>query len=516
MKKINYLLRFFCALTLLSFTLAACEKESVEVTPFPGVKTIECFAGDRPTFSFTTNSDWQLSSNALWCTFITSAGEVQDMSGYAGTHTITLRISNLDIANEPTTANITMKANGKEAVIVQVIRGADKPYMQVYDVTDTPIKGISIGYVDYIPFRIEANFRFAAVSIPDWVEVYGGSISGNAGDRVEAMARIVNDGYRERYPITEEDGYYITFEDESGKISVQIPVIFQGMGGSNLTLEGPTSNNFGWEASLDGLSFRQVDEATGAEFDFPSPLCFTITAMNDDYEIIAFEKVVDCGIPSYKDKAKWIHFDKEEMALSIDAAENTRYGLVLALSRTIYNQVRGDIKGKLFESDNATGIDLEVLKYDYLKFVVLEFTQLNFDERGTYEGMYVYHSLTAYEIFCSTYNNSAKMESYGVTEAYTCPFASSIEGKTPGIIIDPRTEGWNTANYEQGVATVELYSNGERLTSKEVEYMVGENKDEVMALHLYGFKENFVSDIDVVFKVNGEAKKLLVVTPPAK
>jgi hypothetical protein len=177
--------------------------------------------------------------------------------------------------------------------------------------------------------------------------------------------------------------------------------------------------------------------------------------------------------------------------------------------------VRGDIKGKLFESDNATGIDLEVLKYDYLNFVVLEFTQLNFTERGTYEGMYVYHSLTAYEIFCSTYDNSAKMESYGVTEAYTCPFASSIENKIPGIIIDPRTEGWNTANYEQGVATVELYSNGERLTSKEVEYMVGENKDEVMALHLYGFKENFVSDIDVVFKVNGEAKKLLVVTPPA-
>ena len=100
---------------------------------------------------------------------------------------------------------------------------------------------------------------------------------------------------------------------------------------------------------MDGLSFRQVDEATGAEFDFPSPLCFTITAMNDDYEIIAFEKVVDCGIPSYKDKAKWIHFDKEEMALSIDAAENTRYGLVLALPRTIYNQVRGDIKGKLFD-----------------------------------------------------------------------------------------------------------------------------------------------------------------------
>lgn len=516
MKKIIYSLRFIIVLLVLPFSLLSCEKDSGDVTTIPGIKIIECFAGARPTFSFTTNSDWQLSSDSLWCTFLTSAGEVLDMSGYAGTHTITLRISDLDIDNVPTTANITMKANGKEAVIVQVVRGADKPYLGIFDITDSTLKAIEIGYVDYIPFRIEANFRFAAVNIPDWVEVYGGSISGNAGEVIEVMARIVNDGYRERYPITVEDGYYITFADESGVISIDVPVIYEGMGGSNLTIAGPTANNFGWEVSLDGHTFRQSDDATGVEFNFPSPLDFTITSMNDDYEILAFEKIVDCGIPSYEDKAKWIHFDKEEMTLSIDATEQPRYGLVLALPRTVYNQVRGDIKGNIFEMDNATGIDLETLRYDFQKFVVIEFTQLDFNERAPYDGMYVYHSLTTYEIFCSKYNNTTKLESYGVTEAYTCSFPTAIEGKVPGIIIDPRIQGWDTESYEQGMASVELYSNGVLLTNKEADYMVGENKDEKMALHFYNLKGDFNTEIDILFKVNGEAKKLLVVTPNAK
>lgn len=516
MKRAINILRLLIAAVIATATLTACEQEQVEVKMFPTVQTIECEAGERPSFSFKMDRNWHISSNALWCTFLSSAGEVHDMSGGAGTHTITLRISDLDLKKEITTANITMKVEDREAVIVNVVRSGEKNYINIYDAEGNKLEGIRIGYSSYETFNVEANFRFAAIDIPEWVEIEGGSISGNAGERVEARARIVSDGSRERYAISAEDGHHIVFGDETGNVKISTPIIYDGMGGDMLTFAAPTSNTFGWEVSLEGKSFRQLDETTNEYVTFASPLQYTITAQDDDFEVVVFEKVIDCGIPTYVEGVDWIVFDKRAMTLSVKATDKPRYGLVLALPRDTYNAVKTAIKDNIFEMDNATGILLETLKYDFQKFVLIEFSQLDFEERGAYEGMYAYHSLTTYEIFCTNYDNAEKLSRYGVSEAYTAPFPAPIQDKVPGIIVDPRIEGWDTLNYEEGNATVELYYKGERLTSKSADYMVGENKEEVLALQLYALKVEFDAEVDILFKVNGEAKKLLVVTPPAK
>lgn len=516
MKTANNYLQFLIAIVALCFALVACEQEHVDVKIFPTVQTIECEAGERPSFSFTMDRNWHISSNALWCTFLSSAGEVHDMSGGAGTHTITLRISDLDLKKEATTATITMKVEDREDIIVNVIRAAEKSIITIYDSEGAKAESIRIGYDEYLSFGIEGNFRFAAVDVPEWVDIEGGSISGNAAERVEAKVRIVCDGYRERYAITADDGHSITFGDESGNVRINIPITYDGMGGDKLTIIAPSSNNFGWEASLDGKQLRQLNEETGEYLIYNTPLKYTVAAMNDDFEIVAMENVIDCGMPSYSETAEWIHFDKETMTLTLDAAEHTRYGLVLALPRDTYNSVSSDLKGNLFDMDNATGINLETLKSDYQSFALIDFTQLNFEERDAYEGMYVYHSLTTYEVFCTKYNNAEKMASYGITDAYTCPFPAPIEGKVPGLIIDPRIEGWDTLSYEEGKASVELYYKGERLTAKDANYMIGENTNEALALQLYGLKVAFDTEIDIIFKVEGVAKKMLVVTPPAK
>ena len=45
---------------------------------------------------------------------------------------------------------------------------------------------------------------------------------------------------------------------------------------------------------------------------------------------------------------------------------------------------------------------------------------------------------------------------------------------------------------------------------------MGENKDEVMAIHLWGPNDNFDEEVYILFKLDGKAEKLLVVTPPTK
>jgi hypothetical protein len=109
------------------------------------------------------------------------------------------------------------------------------------------------------------------------------------------------------------------------------------------------------------------------------------------------------------------------------------------------------------------------------------------------------------------------MAEYGVEEAYTVEFIDSIEGKRPGIVIDPRIELWTTATYDEGAASAEVYYKGEKLKISEDDYYLGENKDENMALYLwYPTGETFTENVYILFKVDNSVAKLLVVTPTTK
>ncbi len=496
-----------------ALALTSCsDNERGKNGAFPEPQTIECQAGELPSFSFTVDESWQLTSNAIWCTFRTPSGKLQDMSGGAGKHTITLDISEDGIKREPTTATITMKMAGKEAVVATVIRAGESLVLTVYNAAGKLSEVIELGYEEYIKFSVEANFRFAATDFPAWVEFEGGAVTGGSGERVECAARIVSDGDRERYAISREDGHVITFADEMGKTTFDIPVVFNGMGDDDITIVSPTGTTFGWEVSLDGKSYRQAD----SEEEYGGKLQYKIVARNDDYEVICFEMKVERGIPTYIPDAEWIEYDYATSTISIDAATETRYGMVMAFPMGIYNDIKSDIMAAIFELDYSSGIGIETIKYDYLKYTLIDFVQRDFSAIGEEDGMYVYHSLTAYEIPCVEYHNTAIMEQYGVSEGYECPFVNSVEGKKPGVIIDPRIENWNSSTQETGRATAELWYKGEPLKISENEYYVGENKDENMAVHLWGPATDYTENVYIVFKLDGVAKKLLVVTPPVK
>lgn len=513
----------------------SCEKDDVGV--IPNAKEIECSAGDRPTISFSAGGDWSLSSDAVWCQFITSGGELQEMSGPAGSHTITLKITDDNNGTNWSTANITMKMGANRGIIATIKRHPSELYMRLYDVTDTPKKEIELAYIDWIPFRLEANFRFAATSIPEWVEIgykdengdmyTDHSIVGVPGEQTEAYARIVNNGERERYKIEVEDGYVITFSDESGDNTFEFPIIYKGMGSDKISFEGPTSQTYGWEVSLDGTKFRQTNSIDGNTVTFDNELEFSIAAQDDSYKVIRIDQNIERGIPSHKIYQEdgshcWIGCKRKEgdqslLSITIEPSETVRHGIVMVVPMAIWNKIRGDIGSFIFDTDDSSGVELPVIHEDYQQYVIMEFSQRNF-EQSEYEGMYIYHSITALEIYAAPYTNTAIMEQYGVGEgmAYQCDFVNSVEGKRPGIIIDPRTEGWTTPNYEGGNATAEVFYKGEKLKLSEGEYYIGENKDEILALHLWGPNAGFTENVYIVFKVGGVARKLLVVTPPAK
>ena len=528
MKKVYFKTLCAVVVALAAIISTSCEKPTEEVI-LPETQTIVCKAGDTPKLSFNATADWQLSSNATWCKFITAAGTMLNTAGGAGSHTITLKITNDNLTDEVSKANITMKMGGKEAVIATVERAAKELTVAIYDANGAKSNVIKIGYGDYIATTIEANFHFAA-EIPEWVEVaqvndegyveVTNSISGYAGDKVEALLRIVNDGQREKSPITTEDGFVITFFDESQNNSFEFPIVYDGMGGNNLSFVGPTSNTFGWTVSLDGKSFSQYNEADGTTTTFSDELLYTITAQNDDYEILFFEQHIERGISSYEhlsESSSWMSFDKSRMALRVGEHSGlARYGVVIALPRDTYNGVKSNVDA-LFEMDLSSGVELPTIKNDYLKYVLIDLVQQDVVEEGEYEGMYAYHSLTTLEIPCFKLDDQALAELYGTEEIYTCDFVNSVANKRPGLIVDPRIEEWTTANYDTAVASAEVWLGETKLKMSEGEYYIGENKDEVLGIHLWGPNNGWNGEnMVVIFKVDGITEKVLIVTPPAK
>ena len=538
MKKI-FNLRFFAALLCGVVALFAQSCDNHTDDTIEGYAEIVCKAGDKPSFVFTAGSDWKISSDRTWCKFITSTGTKQEMSGAAGTHTITLDITDENISSSVSRANITIRIGDKSAIIATVKRGPKEIQMQVCDVLGTKKDAFDLGYKDWKEWNIRANFRFTAIDIPEWVEIAykdesGAFVASNyiegegesiSEDALTIYMRIVCDGTRERYKITPEDGHKIVFSDESGENRFEFPVIYSGMGSDKLTFTGPTDQIYGWEVSLDGKTFRQHLDSNDTNITFTNQLEFEIVAQDDEYYVIFIEQKFDRGISTYKhvgtkaikdafDKNCWMHFNLKEMTLTVDASTSTRYGVVMALPTSIYNKIQSNIEEKVFGVDSASGVELPTIDDDYKQFVIMEFTQRDFDK---VEPMYVYHSLTTIEIAVDEYTDTEIADEYKAEEMFICPFVNSIAGKKPGIVIDPHIENWTTLYFESGNATAEVYHKGEKLKISEDEYYLGENKDENMALYLWGPDDGWQNEnVYIIFKVDGIAKKLLVVTPPAK
>jgi hypothetical protein len=215
-----------------------------------------------------------------------------------------------------------------------------------------------------------------------------------------------------------------------------------------------------------------------------------------------------------------MNFDKESESLTIEEHRGApRYGMVIALPSKVANNIRGEgFKDDIITTDDSSGIALECVKEDYVQYILAEFVQCDFDGRGEYDGMYAYHSITTLEIPCLPYNDTALAEKYGCETIYKCDFVNPVEGKSPGVIVDPRIESWTTATYEEGIASAEVWLGERQLKMGEGEFYMGEDTNERMAIHLWGPKEKVWNNENMVvlFKVNNEVKKILVVTPPSE
>lgn len=394
MKKINSSWLLMSLVFAIAF-FSACSKDdaSTIIEPiFPDKVTINSKADDVKELSFNANQSWKLTSSKRWATFIDDGFESLDISGEAGNQIVKIGISSSGITPGETKAEIALqlgKNDKDKRVIAEILRSGFDYNLTVFDAEGNEIEVIKVGYGGYIEFSVQANFDFAATNWPKWIEFDGKTIIGSANSKVKSGAAIIKDGSIEKYPIEASEKSVITFANEDGTASYNIPVSFVGM--DNDVLEISENTQWNWEVSLDGKEFIQtsmLDNTTTKEYKNAIP--YTLTTLNDDYKFLYAE----IGDEKYwlgdaeGNPVTWlkaVDIDKKGK-IKVAVEEFTpgnwgpfeRTGTIFAIPSAMYDEVANAL-----EDGTPTGIpdseDEEEIKNSfankYGKYVLIEITQ---------------------------------------------------------------------------------------------------------------------------------------------
>lgn len=487
---------------IVSFTGCSDDDEEGASAPvFPESKSISCNAGETKEFTFDANLNWKLTSTAIWCKFVKDGADEVALSGSAGKQTITIKATDDDQKpGEAGVAKIELEMGNKKEVIAEVTRSAIGFELKIYDAEGKEIKQLELGYQTYIPFKVKANFRFAASDFPEWVALENGSLVGVANKEVQGGLKIVEDQQREKYPIEANDENAITFSDEAGKASFSFPVFYKGMTPGKIDITKLSNNPYDWVASLDGKTLTQ------GEVSVQDKIQFTVKTFKDEYEIVLMEKWNTGEIHLIEPSDQWIHYTKDKGTVDVTIDEfviepgglQERTGYVIALTKEEYESIKDNIEDVLTEKkEDSNEYDI-VYKYGQANLLVA-FTQKEIkdtDEQFRIKLMgYLpveYSEVTNEEIL------GYIASEYGVDKVYSI---SAIDGGAH--LINPllSAEEWEGE-------IILINEDGEDVTNLETE--IGSEGDGMY--YSITIPQNYQKNLYVIFKgTDGTNKKALMI-----
>ena len=360
------------------FTACDDDDDNVGTAPiFPEKQEINLAAGGSQEFSFEANTNWSLSSSAIWCVFVKDEVESFVLSGTPGKQTVTVKMTGDAPAHETSVAKLELTMGGEKVVIGEVRREAQGYDLQLFDEEGNPISELEVGYNDFKRFKVKANYRFAVTNKPSWVKLEGDALVGGINKEVTGGLEIIQDGNMEKYPVTADQKYTLTFASEDGKSEKQIPLVFGGMSVEDMDIvDGPTANRWSWTISEDGKTFTNgAGVAGGSGTSYNKHVSFTLKAKNDDFKIVMIDeyKLNDSKQHEVMDEYGWMHYaihDKCKINLTADELQNDqpRTAYILAVPFAKYEEIKDDVIGNAFDEAGE-------LKIEYDRFLLMIATQ---------------------------------------------------------------------------------------------------------------------------------------------
>ncbi|MCF0175589.1 MAG: DUF5003 domain-containing protein, partial [Bacteroidales bacterium] len=522
--------------------LAGCTQPDVPENPvFPQKQELDFNALEQGSLKFSATHNWKLTSDKIWCTFETPAGNIQNISGTAGENSVVFHIGEEGLEFESSSVcSITMSMLGRTMVIAEIKRAPKSYEFAILDENGEELNRIEAGYSTFRSFKVKANFTFAAVSWDSEVfTVDGGSITGGAGEEVEGRIKINPDGNREKYSFGAEKNLTMVFSDEFGKAKYTYPVVYSGMEPEEMSISTPTSLAHGWFFSPDGKYLAQgpIYPATDSTRIISGCYEFETVCLNDDFVTLAY---------SGKEAAPaWVHITRSGSKVKVTIDENegdkVRTFEVWAFPSALYKRLGGTAEA-LFKvlnpAEDATEEEAELsykLRNSCLAFMAeqayidhsAEDGQLTpiclRSDLGRIPGTWEYDRELAFLKVTRIFDKEL-IDKFGVKSAYEVNFTSAF-------FIMPKIEGWNEDSFSSGTATARFYFKDRELDfeKKEFEYQTvteiyGISNEASMLLSGPAAEDESVPGSEIsrwegekvyaVFSLGGVPEKLVVINPP--
>ena len=479
------------------FTACDDDDDNIGTAPiFPEKQEINLAAGGSQEFSFEANTNWSLSSSAIWCVFVKDEVESFVLSGTPGKQTVTVKMTGDAPAHETSVAKLELTMGGEKVVIGEVRREAQGYDLQLFDEEGNPITELEVGYNDFKRFKVKANYRFAVTNKPNWVKLEGDALVGGINKEVTGGLEIIQDGNMEKYPVTADQKYTLTFASEDGKSEKQIPLVFGGMSVEDMDIvDGPTANRWSWTISEDGKTFTNgAGVAGGSGTSYNKHVSFTLKAKNDDFKIVMIDenKPNDSKQHEVMDEYGWMHYaiyDKCKINLTADELPNgqPRTAYILAFPSAKYEEIKDDVIGNAFDEAGE-------LKIEYERYLLMLATQKVIEQTTAAEFKVTDNTLK--EIAIKKDTNPANQDTYGTSIVYT------MTQEQQSYFIDPLMGG------DLGdIWTYQAWQGDKDVT-------IGSFFEGVGTQISAWFESDLTQQVEIYIKdLQGLTKKVLIITP---
>lgn len=477
------------------FTACDDDDDNVGTAPiFPEKQEINLAAGGSQEFSFEANTNWSLSSSAIWCVFVKDEVESFVLSGTPGKQTVTVKMTGDAPAHETSVAKLELTMGGEKVVIGEVRREAQGYDLQLFDEEGNPITELEVGYNDFKRFKVKANYRFAVTNKPSWVKLEGDALVGGINKEVTGGLEIIQDGNMEKYPVTADQKYTLTFASEDGKSEKQIPLVFGGMSAEDMDIvDGPTANKWSWTISEDGKTFTNgAGVAGGGGTNYNKHVSFTLKAKNDDFKIVMIDEYTHNDEVHHEEmKDEWMQYaiyDKCKINLTANPLESDpRTAYVLAFPSAKYEEIKDDVIGNAFDEAGE-------LKIEYERYLLMLATQKVIEQTTAAEFKVTDNTLK--EIAIKKDTNPANQDTYGTSIVYT------MTQEQQSYFIDPLMGG------DLGdIWTYQAWQGDKDVT-------IGSFFEGVGTQISAWFESDLTQQVEIYIKdLQGLTKKVLIITP---
>lgn len=314
-----------------AWMIGACDGTMNAVTTpgFPtDTVTYEASPADTVRISFNVGLNWKISSDKDWCRI---DGEYLNTSGKSGKHTIPFVVSDKGHGFVDEQAAISLRMEEESRVIAYIIRRAKEYALQLSGEDGAYAAGESIllGTSGSMTLNVETNFGLDQLRMenPAWLKV----------TREGAMITlaIVEDSMK--YTINHPTDSLVLMKSDS-TFRKGFHVQYAGMDEHDILIKPQIQETL--------IVSRDAKRCHLGDAPYSSPIAFTVTALNDSYELVAvaYDQNIGCAVMS--DKERWFEVEDDHCGnIRLSFAEENqgkeRMAYLLALPQAIADSIVG-------------------------------------------------------------------------------------------------------------------------------------------------------------------------------